>query len=72
MNGSRRNPPSDTSHTAGATSVQSDGIVACPFCRSTETELLSLFGSQLSTAQYYCRACRTPFEHMKQNPQPEH
>lgn len=45
--------------------------VACPFCRSTDTELLSLFGSQLSTTQYYCRACHTPFEYMKQNPQPD-
>lgn len=39
--------------------------VFCPFCRSTDTELFSSFGSQLSTAQYYCRACHTPFEHIK-------
>lgn len=51
--------------------AQPERAVACPFCRSTETELLSLFGSQLSTTQYYCRACHTPFEYMKQNPQPE-
>lgn len=44
--------------------------VQCPFCRSTDTEMLSLFGSQLSTTQYYCRACHTPFEYIKQNPQP--
>lgn len=47
--------------------------VQCPFCRSTDTELLSLFGSQLSTTQYYCRACHTPFEYVKyakENPQP--
>jgi len=36
--------------------------VACPFCSSRETELISPFGSQLSTDQYYCRACRTYFE----------
>ncbi len=36
--------------------------VACPFCRSREVELISLFGGQLSTDQYYCRACRTYFE----------
>ena len=46
-------------------------VVVCPFCQSTETELLSLFGSQLSTTQYYCRACHTPFEYVKQEPQPE-
>jgi ring-1,2-phenylacetyl-CoA epoxidase subunit PaaD len=34
----------------------------CPFCGSADTELLSLFGSQLLTEQRYCRACRTPFE----------
>lgn len=39
--------------------------VFCPFCRSTDTELFSSFGSQLSTAQYYCRSCHTPFEHIK-------
>ena len=39
--------------------------VACPYCDSTETEFFSLFGSQLLTAQYYCRACHTPFEQVK-------
>ncbi|HEU5367394.1 MAG TPA: hypothetical protein VFU69_02975 [Ktedonobacterales bacterium] len=37
----------------------------CPFCGSGETEFFSLFGSQLLTAQYYCRACHTPFEQVK-------
>jgi DNA-directed RNA polymerase subunit RPC12/RpoP len=37
----------------------------CPFCGSRETEFFSLFGSQLLTAQYYCRACHTPFEQIK-------
>jgi ring-1,2-phenylacetyl-CoA epoxidase subunit PaaD len=37
--------------------------VICPFCGSTDVELISLFGGQLSTDQYYCRACRTYFEH---------
>lgn len=39
--------------------------VACPYCGSRETEVFSLFGSQLLTAQYYCRACHTPFEQIK-------
>lgn len=26
---------------------------------------MSLFGQQLMTAQYYCAACRTPFERVK-------
>ncbi len=39
--------------------------VACPFCGSADVELLAPFGSQLLTDQYYCRACRTPFEHLR-------
>lgn len=39
--------------------------IRCPYCDSTETELTSLFGQQLLTAQYYCRHCRTPFEAVK-------
>lgn len=37
----------------------------CPFCGSCDVELFSLFGQQLMTVQYYCNACRTPFEHIK-------
>lgn len=44
-----------------------DTRVRCPFCRSDDVELLSLFGSQLSTDQYYCRACHTPFEHLNRD-----
>jgi hypothetical protein len=39
--------------------------VTCPFCGSVEVERLALFGSQLLTDQYYCRACHTPFEHLR-------
>lgn len=39
--------------------------VCCPFCKGFETELYSLFGSQLSTSQYYCRHCRVAFEAIK-------
>ncbi len=39
--------------------------VVCPFCGSTQTELYSLFGSMLSTSQYYCRSCRVAFEAIK-------
>ncbi len=45
--------------------TQSGAPVRCPFCGSSETELFSLFGQQLLTVQYYCNACRTPFEHIK-------
>ena len=37
----------------------------CPFCGSSDVEPMALFGSQLMTQQYYCRACHTPFERVK-------
>jgi sarcosine oxidase delta subunit len=39
--------------------------VACPYCRSTQTELFSLFGQQLLIVHYYCQSCHTPFEAVK-------
>ncbi len=39
--------------------------VLCPYCGSHQTELFSLFGQQLLTVQYYCNACHTPFERIK-------
>lgn len=40
-------------------------VVECPYCRSTDTEMFSLFGQQLLTVEYYCNACHTPFECIK-------
>ena len=37
----------------------------CTFCGSAETEMMNAFGSQLSVASYWCRACGSPFEFMK-------
>jgi hypothetical protein len=49
-----------------AREVRSDaGQARCPFCGATDVERLSLFGSQLLTAQLYCHACHTPFERLK-------
>ena len=42
-----------------------EGRPAGPYCGSTDTELFSLFGQQLLTVQYYCNACHTPFECIK-------
>ena len=39
--------------------------VTCPYCASVDTEFFSLFGQQLLTMQYYCNACHTPFEYVK-------
>ena len=35
---------------------------SCPFCRSTRTELISLFGQTLMGSQYYCQTCHSVFE----------
>lgn len=39
--------------------------VACPRCRSVETETLSEFGSTPCKALHRCRACLEPFEYFK-------
>ena len=39
--------------------------VICPFCESTETEMIALFGQQMLTSQYYCRHCHSAFEAVK-------
>jgi hypothetical protein len=36
--------------------------VSCPFCRADNTELISLFGSQLLLSQYRCKTCGSYFE----------
>ena len=39
--------------------------IACPRCDSTETEVVSEFGSTACKASYRCRACLEPFEYFK-------
>ncbi len=39
--------------------------LACPRCKSQNTERLSAFGSTACKALYRCLACREPFEHFK-------
>jgi ring-1,2-phenylacetyl-CoA epoxidase subunit PaaD len=39
--------------------------VACPQCGSTQTELLSEFGSTSCKALWRCKACREPFDYFK-------
>ena len=40
--------------------------VSCVWCTSTETERLGEFGPGLMTEQWYCNACRSPFELIKE------
>ena len=60
------NPNMET-NPIGARFIESDvrRDVSCPYCRSTDTEFLALFGQQLLTEQYYCNNCHTPFEYVK-------
>jgi len=37
----------------------------CPFCRSADTEVISLFGTQVMTMQCKCHACGSFFEASK-------
>jgi ring-1,2-phenylacetyl-CoA epoxidase subunit PaaD len=39
--------------------------ITCPYCNSSNTECMALFGRQLLTVQYYCHTCHTPFERIK-------
>ena len=39
--------------------------VECPFCKSTETDLESIFGPTLCRSIHYCRVCLQSFEHFK-------
>ena len=55
----------------GADEYDLPARVSCPFCNGDETELHSPFGTALSVATYWCRACRTAFEWVKWNePEP--
>jgi ring-1,2-phenylacetyl-CoA epoxidase subunit PaaD len=40
--------------------------VCCPRCGSQDTALVSEFGSTACKALYRCRACREPFDHVKE------
>jgi ring-1,2-phenylacetyl-CoA epoxidase subunit PaaD len=47
-----------------AGSIAADGI-ECPQCRSTNTKLLSEFGSTACKALYQCQDCKEPFDYFK-------
>lgn len=43
------------------------GRVGCPNCRSTNTELISRFGSTACKSLYRCLDCLEPFDHFKEH-----
>lgn len=40
--------------------------VTCVFCGSSDTEPASIYGCHMMTAQYFCHACRTTFDWVRQ------
>ena len=61
-------PASGGGETVGLPIRASGGGVearTCPFCRSKDTQVISLFGSQVMTMQCKCQACGNFFEASK-------
>ncbi len=54
------------SHAGAAARPGAAPPVPCPQCGATETEELSRFGSTACKALWRCRACREPFERVKE------
>jgi ring-1,2-phenylacetyl-CoA epoxidase subunit PaaD len=53
-------PPLSRSAPPGQT-----GIIACPHCQSSNTKLISQFGSTACKALYQCDDCKEPFDYFK-------
>lgn len=43
----------------------SDLVIECPQCQSTNTKLISQFGSTACKALYQCNDCKEPFDYFK-------
>jgi ring-1,2-phenylacetyl-CoA epoxidase subunit PaaD len=43
----------------------SDLVISCPQCNSTNTKLISEFGSTACKALYQCKDCKEPFDYFK-------
>lgn len=54
-------PPVSRSDRPGLT----DNSIECPQCHSTNTRLISEFGSTACKALYQCNDCKEPFDHFK-------
>ena len=42
-----------------------DLVIECPQCKSTNTKLISQFGSTACKALYQCNGCKEPFDYFK-------
>lgn len=41
------------------------GAVTCPWCGATDVSQIGPYGTLLMTAQWFCDACRSPFERVR-------
>ncbi len=57
--------PPEKSSPDKSTLFGSPKAVACPRCASSDTEMISQFGSTACKALYRCRTCREPFDYFK-------
>lgn len=56
-------PPAQIS---GSVEIELPGkAIACPFCGSEETEVISAFGSTACKSLHRCRSCGSPFDYFK-------
>ena len=44
--------------------------VTCPWCGSTEVELVGAVGPTVMTSQWICTACHSPFERIRRRGRP--
>ena len=58
-------PDAEREDAAPTAADADDAGPECPFCGSTDTEIESAFGSEVSKTQYYCNGCTTVFERIK-------
>jgi len=57
-------PPLGESHDRAF--LTGDGkVIPCPLCKSSETKMVSAFGSTACKASFTCLDCKEPFEHFK-------
>lgn len=57
--------PPEKKANCGSCNVGKKEIVHCPICHSSNTQLISKFGSTACKALFKCNSCKEPFEHFK-------
>ncbi len=58
-------PPKGSVHNQWADPSESNEKIECPQCNSTNTKLISQFGSTACKALYQCNDCKEPFDYFK-------